>query len=178
MLSISNAVQKDIQLGGLLDNGTKHFNSIEDALNEGYVPLNFSVVLRSSHSNKVLRSKTEEGLYLYYTNILDAGLLIHRGYDLLMYLSSIGVLMNVNYTPEVDNIMLKCSQFQPIGLCYDGIIDPIILSNVILTDEGIDLLEPFLKEGREVVSLDVMKNENGGNIQALLNEIKEVKINE
>lgn len=175
-LKASESVQKDIDLEDLLLNHTKYYDTVAEALEDNYAPLNFSVTVRSIYDNTVMRKKNEQGNYLYYTNLTEIQPFVHKGYDLLMYLCSIGVLMNVKYSPTIDEVMMKHSQFQPIGILYDGTpyLDPIVYAHIIMSDEGMKLLEDQLNDGVEIVTIETMKEQSAGNIQALLNEIKEV----
>lgn len=177
-LKVSEKVQKDIDLDGLLVDHTKYFDTVGEALKDNYLPLNFSISIRSIYDNTVLRSKTSDGKYLYYTNLTEIQPFVHKGIDLLMYLCSIGIMMNVNYKKGFDDIMIKHSQFQPIGLYYTGtVVDPIIYSHIIMSDDGMKLLEPYLQEGREIVTINTMREQSDGNILAMLEELKEVKSN-
>ena len=173
-LKTSPEVQKDFNLEDLILNHTKYYDSSEEALKDQYAPLDFSVSVRSMYSNLVLEiDKGEEKRY--YTNLTDVEQFIHKGYDLIMYLSSIGVLSSVNYSLGFDEIMVKHSQFSPIGLYNPdaSLINPIIYTHIILSDEGAEELKKYLKEGRQLVPISEIKSE--GNIKAVLDTLIEVK---
>lgn len=173
-ISILQFVQKDVDLGYLIDNHTKYFDDLEDAFDRGYVPLDFCVSVRSMYSNKVLEIAKEDKM-LYYTNITDIQQFPHKGYDLVMYLTSIGLMQNIDYKVGFDNLMLQHSHFSPIGLYNPNplIINPIIYSHVILSDEGIEELSKYLKEGRQIVNINDIKEK--GNIKNLLDTLVIVK---
>ncbi len=179
-LNESQEVQKDVNLEDIINNHTKYFDSEEEAYNQKYTPLNFSVSIRSMHTNLVVETD-EVDRKKYYTNLLVEQPFVHKGYDLLMYLTSIGVMHNVNYSLGFDDIMMNHSQFQPIGLWNVGsrLVDPVILTHVILSDEGAEEFKKYLKEGKRLVPIKDI--EPKGNIKALLDtliEVKEEKENE
>ena len=129
-ISILQFVQKDVDLGYLIDNHTKYFDDLEDAFDRGYVPLDFCVSVRSMYSNKVLEIAKEDKM-LYYTNITDIQQFPHKGYDLVMYLTSIGLMQNI------------------------------------------EELSKYLKEGRQIVNINDIKEK--GNIKNLLDTLVIVK---
>lgn len=176
VLKTSPDVQKDVDLEDLINNHTKYFNSEQEALDEKYVPLDFSTSVRSMYSNLVLQSDKEEGKR-YYTNLTKIQPFIHKGYDLVMYLTSIGLMYNVDFDLGFDDVMQKHSQFQPIGLYNPDptLVNPIIYSHIILSDEGAEEFKKFLKSNRKWVSISDMKESSEGNIKALLDTLIEVK---
>ena len=175
-LKESSEVQRDVNLGDLINNHTKYFDSVEDALKENYVPLDFSVTVRSMYSNQVLQiNKGEEKRY--YVNLTNIQPFIHKGYDLVMYLSSIGIMHSIDYSLGFDELMLKHSQFCPIGI-YNSVpllVNPIVYSHILMSDEGMEELKKYLKEDRDIVPIGIMKESSKGNIKALLDTIIEVK---
>lgn len=179
-LKTSPEVQKDVDLEDLINNHTEYYNSAEEALKDQYVPLDFSVSVRSMYSNLVLQidKKIEdsgEEQKRYYTNLAEVQPFIHKGYDLIMYLTSIGVMHSVDYKLGFDELMVKHSQFQPIGLYYSDIlpINPIIYTHIIMSDEGAKELTEYLKDGVKLVPICKMSEK--GNIPALLKTLIEVK---
>lgn len=173
--SIKNSpeVQRNVNLEDLLLNHTKYFDSVADALKEGYVPLDFCVSIRSMYSNLVVQSKKEDQ-FRYYTNMINVQEFPHKGYDLLMYLSSIALMHNVDYKLGFDELMMKHSQFSPIGILkFPDLVNPLMYSHIIISDEGVEELKKYLKEDRELVPIKDIKPE--GNLVALLNTLIEVK---
>ena len=154
----------------------KRWERVEEALKDNYVPLDFSVSVRSLYTNLVLQiDKGEEKRY--YTNLTNIQPFVHKGYDLIMYLTSIGIMHNVDYQLGFDDVMMKHSQFCPIGLYNpdSAIINPIIYSHIILSDEGAEQILQYLKDGRRFVNINFMNRFKQGNISALLDTIIEVK---
>lgn len=173
-LKTSPDVQKDVNLEDLINNHTKYYDSAEEALNDNYVPLDFSVTVRSLYSNLVLEIDKDEDKR-YYVNLTDVQPFIHKGYDLVMYLTSIGLMHSVDYKLGFDELMIKHSQFVPMGIYNPDtlLLNPIIYSHVILSDEGAVELPKYLKEDRHLVPISDIKEK--GNIPALLRTLIEVK---
>ena len=170
----SPEVQNDVHLEALLNNDTKYYDSVEEALKDDYVPLDFSVSVRSTYSNLVLETDcgTKKS---YYTNLTEVQPFIHKGYDLIMYLTSIGLMHNIDYKLGFDELMTKHSQFVPMGLYNPDslLLNPIIYSHIIISDEGIKELPNYLKGDRKLVHIS--KINELGNIPALLRTLIEVK---
>lgn len=179
-LKASPDVQRDVNLEDILNNHTKYYNSMDEALEDNYVPLDFSVSIRSMYSNFVVEiDKSEEKRY--YTNLTEIQPFVHKGYDLIMYLTSIGVMHNVDYKIGFDELMVKHSQFVPIGLYNPDtlLLNPIIYSHIIMSDEGIKELTKYLKSDRTIVPISEIQEK--GNIPALLKTliiVKEEETNE
>ena len=172
----SKDVQRDVNLEDIINNHTKYYESASEALKDGYAPLDFCVTVRSMYTNLVLQAD-KDSEKRYYTNLSNVQEFVHKGYDLIMYLTSIGLMHNVNYDLGFDEVMMKHSQFQPIGLYNPEIpfTNPIIYSHVIMSDEGVEELKKFLKEDRGFVHINAMNEFRKGNIVALLDTIIEVK---
>ena len=177
-MSILPNVQKDVNLEWLINNHTKYFDNVEQAYEENYVPLDFCVSVRSLYSNKVLEIDKEiegEERKLYYTNLTQVQQFPHKGYDLIMYLTSIGLMHSVEYKLGFDELMMKHSQFSPIGLYNPDplIINPIIYTHILISDEGVEELEKYLKDGRRFVHINDMKRSY--NLDGLLDTLVIVK---
>lgn len=162
---VPDKVQRDIDLEDILNNHTKLFTR-EEKIVEPYLPLDFAISVRSVYDNTVVQSDAGNKV-LYYTNMTCIGDLPHKGLDLIMYLSSLGVLHLLDYTAECGEIMMKHSQHQPIGLYNPNprYFHPIIYSHVILSDEGMKLLTPHFKKHCSVVPISGIVPL--GNIKAL-----------
>lgn len=173
-MKCSPEVQKDIDLGELVSNHTNYYENEEEALKDGYVPLDFSVSVRSVYTNLVLQiDKGEEKRY--YTNLSKVMPFVHNGYDLIMYLTSIGLMHSIEYSLGFDDLMMNHSQFQPIGLYNldSPLINPIIYTHVIISDEGVKELTKYLKSDRKLVPISEIKED--GNLCALLRTLIEIK---
>lgn len=168
-------VQRDVNLEDIINSHTKYFSDVEEALKESYVPLDFSVTVRSLYTNLVLQIN-EVDKKRYYVNLTQVQPFVHKGYDLIMYLTSLGLMHSVDYQLGVDKVMLNHSQFQPIGVYNpdSAVLNPIIYTHIILTDEGAEELKQYLKSDREFVPISVLENATG-NIRAMLDTIIEVK---
>ena len=162
-------VQKNIKLEELLTKHTKYFDSVEEAIKENYVPLDFAVSVRTVYTNKVMQIEKEDSCF-YYTNLSEIQKFVHKGIDLIMYLASIGLLHSIDYRFGFDECMSKYSTFQCIGLYNPDpdVLNPIIYSHIIISDDGAEELQSFFKEGVSFVPITDMKKQ--GNVPALLDE--------
>ena len=167
-------VQSKVKIEDILLNHTKYYDSEEEAVKDKYVPLDFCTSVRSIYSNEVLQIKEKSG-FKYYVNYTNVDRFIHKGLDLVMYLSALGLLQCINYTRAFDELMVKSSTIQPVGLYNpnSGFINPIIYSHVLIEDSGVEVFKTFLKEGCEFVPISDMNSE--GNITALLDKLLIVK---
>lgn len=177
ILPQSKDVQRNVDLGKLLESA-KYFESVESALKHDpvHVPVDFMVTMRSAYSNLVLERSpdTPEKEKRYYINMTNVDLLPHKGYDLTMYLSSVGIISSFQSSNSFFEVMMK-SQYCPIGLYNPDpdLLNPIFYSHVILADEAVSEAEKFLLKGNAFVPIAEMKRE--GNIPAVLDTIILVK---
>ncbi len=100
---------------------------------------------------------------------------IHKGYDLVMYVSSLAMLSVIDYWIGFEELMARHSQFQCIGLYNPSpdFVNPIIYSHIILSDIGMRELEPHLSAGNSVVKIKDIKPL--GNINHFIDTLIEVK---
>lgn len=173
-LKKSPEIQKDVDLEDIINNHTKYYDDEEKAYKDYYAPLDFCVSVRSTYSNLVLE-KDKGALEQYYTHLTKIAPYSHKGYDLIMYLCSIGLMQNIDYALGFDDLMMKHSQFQPIGLYNLGspLFNPVIYSHVIMSDEGAEELKKYLKDGTRLVPIRDINRK--GNLNALLKTLIEVK---
>lgn len=171
-IKTSPHVQKDVKLEDILLNHTKYYDTVEEAEKDFYVPLSFSTSVRTVFTNQVLQI-TEGAKHLYYVNHTNVGLFAHKGYDLIMYLSAIGLMSYVDYSYAFDDVMTRYSVHEPIGLYNPdpGFFNPIVYSQIIIADEAVDTFKTFLKPDVEFVSLDTMRANKEGNLIALLDTL-------
>lgn len=168
------SVQKDVDLGDLVLNHTKYYESAAEAEKDFYVPLSFSTSVRTVYNNTVLQIKEGDDFHYYVTHT-NVGQFVHKGYDLIMYLSAIGLMSFVDYSYAFDEMMLRYSTLQPIGLYNPdpGFFNPIVYSHIIIKDEAENTLRTFLKPEAEIVSIkDIDKR---GNLSALTDTLIIVK---
>ena len=164
-------IQKDVNLQEILLSHTKFYPTTEEAYKDDFVPLDFCVCVRSVYSNKVLAFNKENGDKIYYQNMSGVPPVVHKGYDLVMYMTSIGMMHYVNYSKGFDEFMLNFSDFICLGLFNSSsdYINPIVVSHVVIKDEGLELLEPFLKP--EVSIEDIASMKPKGNLKPLLDSL-------
>ena len=174
-LKTSPNVQKDVNLEDLLKNHVRYYDSEEEAIKDNFVPLNISVAVRSMYSNLVAEIEGDNRAFSYYVNITNIEQFIHKGYDLLMYLTSICIMHMVDYKKGFDELMLQHSQFCPIGIYNPdpAVLNPIIVVQIIMSDCGAEKLRDYLKGNVKLVPVNQIAY--GYNIKPLLDEIIEVK---
>ena len=158
-----NRVQKDINLGGLLNNHTKYFPNVKSAEESNYAPLNFVVTVRSMYDNTVL---SKDGTC--YTGVVAKETFNHKGYDLCMFLTAIGVSNLLSISPKVSEVVAKQSEFMPIGLYY-YMGEPLVYSHVIFSDDGMKMLADYLSNGVSIVPISELSEEK--NLKALLDTL-------
>lgn len=184
--NVRHKVQSDINLEDILLNHTKYFDSKEEALQAKYAPLNFATTIRTVYTNEVLQITEytkwyEKGKkrpkFKYYINLASVAPYVHKGLDLVMYLSSVCLMECVKYDPSFDELMFKHSTHQPIGLYNpnSGLLDPVIYSHIIIADEVAEKFKKYLKDGFDLVPISAIEARKDGNIPALLDKIIEVK---
>lgn len=159
-----NKVQKDINLGGLLNNHTKYFSNVKSAEESNYAPLNFVFTVRSMYDNTVL---AKDGTC--YSGVVAKETFNHRGYDLCMFLTAIGVSnLFSSISPKVSKVVAKQSEFMPIGLYY-YMGEPLVYSHVIFSDDGMKMLAEHLSDGVSIVPISELSEEK--NLKALLDTL-------
>lgn len=168
-------LQKNIKLDKILLENSKYFNSVNEAQLEGYAPLNFMISVRSTYSNLVLESMNGSSKD-YYINMTEVDTLPHKGYDLIMYLASIGLMQCVTYKKGFDDVMFK-SQFLPIGFYNPdpSLFNPTIYSHIILPDEIVEDFKSYLKNGYRLVPIKDMERKK---LSSILDSIFEINIKE
>lgn len=180
LLKESPDMQKDVKLGELLsDDNVRCYGDRDVALNEGYIPFHVAVIVRSAYSNKVLEETRYNKDKCYYKTVTYDYPTIHRGYDLLMFLSSMVILMTTTYSPQVDEIMMK-SQFDVLGLYNPdmNLVDPIINTQVILKDDTVEKFEEYLKKDYKMVDIKDMHLVRSSNILEIIRQIVMVESKE
>lgn len=177
-LKTSSDVQRDVNLAEILVTHTKYYPNVESALKDHYVPLNVCMSLRTVYTNQIMQTQLHEGCVRYYVNVTDIQPCIHKGYDLVMFLSSVALMqcMKDEYTDNLGNIMLR-SEFMPIGLYNPDplIVNPMVYSHIILADDMRNKLSELFKDTVQFVSISEVRNNHVGNIKALIDTFVEVK---
>lgn len=155
----------DLQKDNLVDvlTGAKYFE--EKEIPEDYVPLDFAITIRSTYTNKVvLCTHSDSNSERCFFNLTNIPYVIHKGFDLVMFISSIAVMKMCDQTkaPLVANVMMK-SKFDIIGLLNldPEVFNPIVYSHVILEDDTVEVFESLLAEGFRIVPIsDLPEHEN------------------
>lgn len=155
----------DLQKDNLVDvlTGAKYFE--EKEIPEDYVPLDFAITIRSTYTNKVvLCTHSDSNSERCFFNLTKIPYVIHKGFDLVMFISSIAVMKMCDQTkaPLVANVMMK-SKFDIIGLLNldPEVFNPIVYSHVILEDDTVEVFESLLAEGFRIVPIsDLPEHEN------------------
>lgn len=151
VLKPKTEIQRDVDFAELLNNHSVYsFKDNKSLMKKGYLPVDMCYSIRTIYSNLVVESETQ-GRKLYYTNLVDLPEVIHKGDDLVMYFGSLAIFHNMNQKLGFDELMSKYSAFQPIGLYYDSLLNPIFYSNIIMADESVESLKTFLKSDRKLV---------------------------
>ena len=169
-LTRSNTVQKP-KLEGLLLNHTKFYDSAEEAKKDLYVPLDFAIAIRTD-ADKILQITDDNGTY-FFPRLVDIPRYIHKGYDLVMFLASLMILENVNYSLEYETTMVKYSAFIPVGIYnpFPELINPVILSNIIISESGLEDFRHILKDGRKFVTFSEASNLVDSSVKPLFDAI-------
>lgn len=150
-------VRRDIDVQRLLTCNVKSFNYTKERIEPGYIKFGTSISVRSMYDNTVLAFHYGDITNYHRREVFVGEALPHRGLDLLMYMSSLAFIDSVNYTKDIDDIMLHYSQFQPIGLYYPDVTStPLFYSHVILSDPGMRMLEPHLKPDVTIVPIQTI----------------------
>lgn len=146
------------------------FTFIEESeIPEDYVPLDVAITIRSAYTNRVVlcthSDSNEERCFLNLTKIPQVP---QKGYDLLMFISSIAVMKMCDQSRarEVGEVMMH-SKYDFMGILNlePDLINPILYSHVILEDTTVEAFEPLLAEGFRLIPIaDIPEH---GNFKAM-----------
>ena len=167
-------VQKNVKLDKVLES-LKYFDTREEAYKEDYVPVCFVTAVRTTYSNLVVEHEVDHLGQKNYVSLNLSQVLPHKGYDLMMFMSSLAVAKIIDCTKQENHKLMFNSQFMPIGIYNPdpGICDPVIYCHVIISDDNSESLSKSLLPGNRLVPITRMTTE--GNLRPLLNEIILVK---
>lgn len=170
----ANYIQKDIELEDLMSNHCKYFSRKELVDNSNYTPLDIGFSVRTTYTNKVLEVPLEGGIKRYYSILTNTPVLPYGGTEILMYMTSLGVVRSAKaYDEDFSNVMMY-SKFQPIGLLNtDYVENPIIYTHVILKDGTEEDFTKCLKEGYRLIDIKDMVTSD--NLKVLCDELIEIK---
>lgn len=183
------ALQKSIKLEDVLLNHTDYFSSkkLDDEAfkRSKWKPLKFATTVRSIGTNKVLCCDIkDENRTVFYHTFGSVDKFIHKGYDLVMFLSSMSIMNILSEKADktkLNDVMFNGSIFKCMGIFYNAeIVDPIIYSIVYIQDNYFDdfFRGDVLKDDWRVEDISVMKEDTHGNIKALVDEIKIVEVDD
>lgn len=167
-------VQKNVKLDKVL-NDLKYFDTREEAYKEDYVPVCFVTAVRTAYSNLVVEHEVDHLGQRNYVSLNLSQVLPHKGYDLMMFMSSLAVAKMIDCTKPENQRLMFSSQFSPIGVYNPdpGICDPVIYSHIVINDDKVEDLRASLLPGNKLVSIQDMNTK--GNLKELLNELIIVK---
>ena len=173
---------KDIPLEKYLLENTD-YKEVDVDWSDTYIPLTFSTTVRSMYSNKVvykvLKNKDNQDYRVYYESLTEIEPIIHKGYDLVMFLSSIAVQKMIKAEAQQTLGEIMCaSTFSVRGLRYvedAGVIRPIVYSQIVISDEAFERFEKILDHEHGACSIEEMRENIHGNLYDLLDDIVIVK---
>ena len=173
LLNKSKEIQKDINVEKIISS-IKYFESKEVALKDGFVPLCFATTVRTNYSNLVVQHN-HKGFNKYYVTLHITDPIPHKGYDLVMFMSSVAISKLMDCTQQNTQKLMFNSQFIPLGLYNPdpSICDPILYSQVVVHDDMRNELEYALLEGNTLVP--ICNIDTLGNFTKLVDEIIIVK---
>lgn len=177
-LKVDKRVQKDIDVVDLLLKETMNMNTINEAFKCGYLPLNFCICVRSIYSNQVLQQTINRFTHKHFFFMEDVPDLIHKGNDLIFYMNSLGLMNLVNYDVGFDELMMKYSMSQLIGIYNPSpsFFNPTVVSHIILHDEGFKKLTKYLKQGIRPVNIALnLRDKNNSILTGLYDTLIIVK---
>lgn len=183
LLERKNEVQKKIQLESLMES-CKYLplNAEEIPIGDGYVPLTFGVTIRDLKTNKVLVKRNLENnikrTFIYMEKIQPV---IHVGYDLVMYLTSVGVTSLLKDKGNMINFssVMATSVFDVNGLLWLEhntesnciLLDPMVMTTVYVDHKA---LSPLILDNWKFEDIADIKKEDGF-IQCILDDLIEIK---
>lgn len=172
-----NKLQKNLKLGNILVENTDYFSDFE-GVDKKWRPLKFATTVRSIHSNKIIcQDVPKENRTIYYHTYGSVDRFIHKGYDLVMFLSSMSIMEMLSDSAdkaELNDVMFGHSIFKCQGIYFNAeIVDPVVFSIVYIEDDAFDsFFTPIaLKDNWRVEDIAKMKEDSHGNIQALIEDI-------
>ena len=172
-------VQKKLNLERIID-CCKYFP--DNWASEGYVPLTFGITVRDLHTNKVLVKRVkEDNVKRTFIFLKDIKPVQHTGYDLVMYLSSIGVtglLKNRDLIAGFSRVMSE-SVFDVNGLLWLEhntepnciLLDPMVMSTIYVDSNK--FIGYISNEWKFENICDIKKED--GFIKCLIDDLVEIK---
>ena len=167
-------VQKDVKLDKVLES-LEYFDTREEAYKEDCVPVCFATAVRTAYTNLVVEHEVDHLGQRNYVSLNLSQVLPHKGYDLMMFMSSLAVAKMIDCTKPENQRLMFSSQFSPIGVYNPdpSICDPVIYSHIVINDDKVEDLRASLLPGNRLVPIESMNTQ--GNLKELLNELIIVK---
>lgn len=139
------------------------FKTKELSLSEGFIPINFVTIVRSSYTNLVIERDREDGSKRYYLPLLSSEKLPQIGYDYAMMIVKSALLEHYFTVPEdgQDIFRRNLPDFLPVGLYNPNPAEilPCAVFQCVFRDESVTVVEKFLNSGNRFVKIDAMQRE-------------------
>ena len=180
MITRKNEVQKKIKLENII-NSCKYFPA--GSVGEGYVPLTLGITIRDKTTNRVLVKRVEKDnikrTFIYLNDITPVP---HVGYDLIMFLSSVGV---TGLIKNKDNMMVAFSSvmsesvFDVNGLLWMErntepnciLLDPMVMTTIYV---NADNFSKYIVDDWKFERISEVKEESGF-IKCIIDDLVEIK---
>lgn len=173
-LKVSSDVQRDIDLEDILLNHTCFYDDKDQALKDGFIPLQFATTVRTVFSNRVVGTKdtVKSSAPRYYINLTNVEMFPHKGLDLVMYLSSVALFSIVEYKKGFDDLMLH-SEFQSIGVYNPDptVVNPIIYSHIYIDDSWEKDFEKYMNDCSAWYDIESAKKHYPMNLKAFIDTL-------
>ena len=142
---------ENVKLDKVLES-LKYFDTREEAYKEDYVPVCFVTAVRTAYSNLVVEHEVDHLGQRNYVSLNLSQVLPHKGYDLMMFMSSLAVAKMIDCTKPENQRLMFSSQFSPIGVYNPdpGICDPVIYSHIVINDDKVEDLRASLLPGNRL----------------------------
>ena len=162
-------------------NSCKYFP--DGSVGEGYVPLTLGITIRDKTTNRVLVKRVEKDnikrTFIYLNDITP---IPHVGYDLIMFLSSVGV---TGLIKNKDNMMVAFSSvmsesvFDVNGLLWMEcntepnciLLDPMVMTTIYV---NADNFSKYIVEDWKFARISEVKEESGF-IKCITDDLVEIK---
>ena len=179
MITRKNEVQKKIKLEDII-HSCKYFP--HGSVGEGYVPLTLGITIRDKTTNRVLVKRVEkDNIKRTFIYLKDITPVPHVGYDLIMFLSSVGVtglIKNKDNMIAFSAVMSE-SVFDVNGLLWMEhntesnciLLDPMVMTTIYV---NADNFSKYIVEDWKFERISEVKEESGF-IKCITDDLVEIK---
>ena len=179
MITRKNEVQKKIKLEDII-HSCKYFP--HGGVGEGYVPLTLGITIRDKTTNRVLVKRVEkDNIKRTFIYLKDITPVPHVGYDLIMFLSSVGVtglLKNKDNMVAFSAVMSE-SVFDVNGLLWMEhntesnciLLDPMVMTTIYV---NADNFSKYIVDDWKFEHISEIKEESGF-IKCIMDDLVEIK---